>query len=137
MRYRWNDPSIPVYAPNSHGGPHADAATYDDGAGWAAGGEMVHSPYVPHAEDDDWGQPGTLVREVLDDAARARLVGNISGHLLNGVTEPVLERAIQYWKNVDSDLGKKVEEAVRSEQSDAAPTTAQSPTSPGDEAAKV
>jgi catalase len=86
MRYRWNDPSIPVYAPNSHGGPSADTATYDDGAGWNAGGDMVRSPYVQHAEDDDWGQPGTMVREVLDGAARDRLV---SGHLLNGVTEPV------------------------------------------------
>src|SRR5450756_2046903 len=137
MRYRWNDPSIPVYAPNSHGGPHADTATYDDGAGWSAGGDMVHSPYILHAEDDDWGQAGTLVREVLDDAARARLVGNICGHLLNGVTEPVLERAFQYWHNVDADLGKKVEEAVRAGQGGSAPTTAQTATTPGSEAAKV
>ena len=33
-------------------------------------------------------QAGTLVREVLDDAARARLASNVVGHLLNGVTEP-------------------------------------------------
>jgi catalase len=98
---------------------------------------MVRSPYVQHPEDDDWGQPGTMVREVLDDAARTRLVGNISGHLLNGVTEPVLLRAFQYWSNVDADLGKKVEEAVRSQQGADAPTTGQSPTAPGDEAAKV
>jgi len=110
---------------------------YDDGSGWSAGGEMVRSPYVQHAEDDDWGQPGTLVREVLDDEARGRLVANISGHLLNGVTEPVLQRAFQYWSNVDAELGKKVEEAVRSEQGQQAPTTGQSPTAPGDEAAKV
>jgi catalase len=66
-----------------------------------------------HAEDDDWGQPGALVRDVMDDAARERLVGNISGHLLNGVTEPVLQRAFQYWKNVDKETGDKVEKAVR------------------------
>ena len=118
MRYSWNDPSIPVYAPNSHGGPAADSATYDDGAGWSAGGDMVRSPYVQHAEDDDWGQAGTMVREVLDDAARARLVGNISGHLLDGVTEPVLLRAFEYWSKVDSELAKKVEEAVRSVRSE-------------------
>jgi len=137
MRYSWNDPAIPVYAPNSHGGPHADTATYDDGAGWSAGGDMVYSPYVDHAQDDDWGQAGTLVREVLDDAARARLVSNISGHLLNGVSEPVLVRALQYWSNVDTDLGKKVEDAVRSQQGDTAPTTAQTATTEGREAAKV
>jgi catalase len=137
MRYSWNDPAIPVYAPNSHGGPAADTATYDDGAGWSAGGEMVRSAYLPHAEDDDWGQAGTLVRDVLDDAARSRLVGNISGHLLNGVSEPVLLRAFEYWSNVDGDLAKQVEEAVRSRQADEAPTTGQSPTAPGDEAAEV
>lgn len=137
MRYSWNDPSIPVYAPNSHGGPAADAATFDDGAGWSAGGDMVRSPYVQHPEDDDWGQAGTLVRETLDDDARERLVGNISGHLLNGVTEPVLQRAFEYWRHVDPDLGKQVEEAVRSAQDEKAPTTGQSPTRPGSEAAKV
>jgi catalase len=98
---------------------------------------MVRSPYVQHAEDDDWGQAGTMVREVLDDAARARLVSNISGHLLNGVTEPILERAFEYWSHVDPELGKRVEEAVRTQLGDEAATTGQSPTSPGDEAAKV
>ncbi len=137
MRYSWNDPSIPVYAPNSHGGPAADAATFDDGAGWQAGGDMVRAPYVLHAEDDDWGQAGTLVREVMDDAARERLVTNISGHLLNGVTEPVLVKALAYWSNVDADLGKKVEESVRAQQAEKAASTGQSPAAPGSEAAKV
>ena len=61
-------------------------------------------------------RPGTLVREVLDDAARDRLVSNITGHLLNGVTEPVLERAFWYWKNVDQTLGERVEKGVRAGQ---------------------
>ncbi|MGH3200276.1 MAG: catalase-related domain-containing protein, partial [Streptosporangiaceae bacterium] len=46
----------------------------------------VRSAYSLHEQDDDWGQPGTLVRVVLDDAARERLVGNVVGHLLGGVT---------------------------------------------------
>ena len=53
------------------------------------------------------------MREVLDDAARDRLVDNIVGHLLNGVTEPVLERAFDYWRNVDDALGDRIEEGVR------------------------
>ena len=77
----------------------------------------MRSAYELHAEDDDWGQPGTLVRDVMDDAARDRLASNITGHLLNGVTEPVLQRAFQYWKNVDKDLGDKVEKGVRDGQS--------------------
>jgi catalase len=102
----------PVYAPNSKGGPSADGEHYAPPS-WYADGEFMRSAYVSHAEDDDWGQAGTLVRDVLDDAARDRLVSNIVGHLLDGVTEPVLERAFQYWRNVDHDLGDKVEKGVR------------------------
>ena len=78
---------------------------------------MVHAAQTLHAEDDDWGQAGTLVREVMDDAARDRLVSNIVGHLLDGVTEPVLQRAFEYWRNVDADLGQRVEKGVRAGQS--------------------
>jgi catalase len=106
----------PVYAPNSKGGPSADGEHYAPPT-WYADGEIMRSAYVSHAEDDDWGQAGTLVREVMDDAARDRLVSNIVGHLLDGVTEPVLERAFQYWRNVDQDLGDRVEKGVRGGQS--------------------
>ena len=78
--------------------PAADTARFGEPAGWHADGEMMRAAYTLHPEDDDWGQAGTLVREVLDDAARDRLVANIVGHLLDGVTEPVLERAFEYWR---------------------------------------
>ncbi|MCU1456603.1 MAG: catalase [Actinomycetia bacterium] len=115
MRYR--KVSDPVYAPNSKGGPQADTSRYGEPAGWHADGDMVHAAYVLHAEDDDWGQGCTLVRAVMDDAARDRLVGNLASHLLDGVIEPVLERAFEYWRNVDEDLGLRVEEEVRAKQS--------------------
>ena len=103
----------PVYWPNSKGGPQADVDRYGEPAGWHTDGDMVHAAYTLRRDDDDWGQAGTLVREVVDDAGRSRLVSNIVGHLLDGVTEPVLERAFQYWKNVDKDLGDRVEKGVR------------------------
>jgi catalase len=105
----------PVYAPNSKGGPVADPTLTGEPL-WQSDGDMVRSAYTLRRDDDDWGQPGTLVRDVLDDAARDRLVSNITGHLLNGVTEPVLQRAFQYWKNVDQTLGERVEKAVRAGQ---------------------
>ena len=83
------------------------------GQTWYADGDIMRSAYVPHQEDDDFGQAGTMVREVLDDAARERLVDNIVGHLLDGVTEPVLQRAFEYWRNVDKDLGSRIEDGVR------------------------
>jgi len=104
--------SDPVYAPNSKGGPAADTARYGQVPTWHADGDLMRTAYVDHAEDDDWGQAGTLVREVLDDAARDRLVDNVVGHLLNGVTEPILRRAFAYWRNVDGGLGARIEEGV-------------------------
>jgi catalase len=112
---RYTKVSDPVYAPNSKGGPAADAARYGEPAGWHADGDLVHAAYVSHAEDDDWGQPGTLVREVMDDAARDRLVDNVVGHLLNRVSEPVLQRAFEYWRNIDKGIGDRIEAGVREE----------------------
>jgi catalase len=111
---RYHTVSDPVYSPNSKGGPRADTQRYGEPAGWHTDGEMVRAAYTLRAEDDDWGQAGTLVRDVMSHAERDRLVDNIVGHLLNGVSEPVLERAFDYWRNVDTDLGNRVEKGVRS-----------------------
>jgi catalase len=107
--------SDPVYWPNSKGGPQADPALTAEPL-WHLDGDMVRSAYTLRRDDDDWGQAGTLVREVLDDAARDRLVSNIVGHLLGGVTEAVLARAFQYWNNVDQALGARIEKGVRARQ---------------------
>jgi catalase len=66
-----------VYAPNSYGGPQADP----DGATevrWHTDGDMRRSAYTLRPDDNDWGQAGALVREVLDEAARERLVSATS-----------------------------------------------------------
>ena len=113
MRHFYNGPEVPVYAPNSYGGPHADPARAGDGGLWDFDGKAVRAGYIKHAEDDDFGQAGTLVREVMDEAQRERLANNIIGHASNNVTEEVLGRVFQYWRNVDPDLGRKVEAGVR------------------------
>ena len=103
----------PVYAPNSAGRSWSDqTGRVDDG--WEADGEMVRAAYALRADDDDFTQPGILVREVFDDAQRARLVETVAGALLGGVRSPVLERAFEYWKSVDPDVGRRIEEKVRS-----------------------
>jgi len=111
----------PVYAPNSYGGPRADASRTDTAGLWHADGEMVRTAYTLREADDDFGQAGTLVREVLDDAQRERLVDNVVGHLLNGVSEPVLGRAFEYWRNVDKDLGDRIESGVNAKADEADP----------------
>jgi catalase len=102
----------PVYAPNSYGGPAADPSRTDDSGLWAADGEMVRSAYTKRAEDDDFGQPRTMIREVFDDEARERFVSNIAGHLADGVSQKVLARAFEYWKNIDPEIGERIEQAV-------------------------
>ncbi len=71
MRYSFSSATTPVYAPNSRGGAHADPARAAESAGWEADGELTRSAATLHPEDDDFGQAGTLYREVFDDAARA------------------------------------------------------------------
>ncbi|MEU8998948.1 catalase [Streptomyces caniferus] len=111
MRYEPSRAARP-YAPNSYGGPAADTLRYGEPAGWETGGEMVREAYTLRRDDDDFGQPGTMVRQVLDDAARDRLVNNVSGHLLNGVSRPVLDRALQYWRNIDKNVGDRIAHKV-------------------------
>ncbi|OXM70667.1 MULTISPECIES: catalase [Amycolatopsis] len=109
---RYQNPGDPVYAPNSFGGPHADAAYAGETvSSYGVVDEVIRSAYRLRAEDDDFGQAGTLVRKVMDDAQRERLAQNIIGHAKKGVSEPVLERVFEYWRNVDKSLGDKVAEA--------------------------
>ncbi|MHB8659681.1 MAG: catalase [Solirubrobacteraceae bacterium] len=111
MRYRSNG-NQPVYAPNSFGGPVADPSAGE--VGWGVeGAEMVRHAYALRSEDDDFGQPGTLVREVLDDAARDRMVSNVVGHATNAVSAEVQKRVIEYWSSVDRDFGARVAEGIK------------------------
>ncbi|MCV7281933.1 catalase [Mycolicibacterium flavescens] len=112
--------AAPVYAPNSGGRPWADT-TGPAEDGWEADAELVRSAYALHSEDDDFGQPGTMVRKVWNDEQRAAAVETIAGSL-DGVTGEVLDRSLEYWRNVDDDLGARIEKAVRQ---DTAPEPAQ------------
>jgi catalase len=109
---RVHNVSDPVYAPNSKGGPKADGGRYPEVATWAADGEFIRAAYTLHKDDDDFGQPGALVRKVMDDAARNRLVANVVGHLEAGVSEPVLQRAFAYWRNIDKEIGDRIAKGV-------------------------
>ncbi|MDE8650633.1 catalase [Novosphingobium album (ex Liu et al. 2023)] len=104
--------AAPVYVPNSGGRPFADEeGPVNDG--WEADGTMVRQAYTLRADDDDFSQPGTLVREVFNDDQRARLVDQVAGSLLGGVREPVLSRAFAYWKSVDANVGQRIEAKVK------------------------
>lgn len=110
---RINKVSDPVYAPNSKGGPAADGERYPTDSTWEANGQMVRAPYALRKDDDDYSQANVLINKVMDDAARDRLVNNVVGHVSGGVKEPVLSRVFEYWKNIDAEIGRRIEEGVK------------------------
>jgi catalase len=97
----------PVYSPNSYGGPQADPSK-ELPTWWAEAGEMGRYEYQPHADDDDFIQPRTLYRDVMDDTDRDHLVTNIVAHAGDHVSADVQARVVEYWTSVDADLGARV-----------------------------
>ncbi len=102
----------PVYAPNSKGGSIAAPHTPGLEPSFHAEGELLRAPYTLHAEDDDYSQARALINQVMDDAARQRLVDNVVGHVLKGVEEPVLSRVFEYWHNIDQAIGERIRKTV-------------------------
>ena len=110
-RHGFKPPSAPDYAPNSFGGPIADAERVAEG-GWETDGELIRAAATLHSEDSDFGQPGTLYRDVFDDAAKARFLATLIGQG-NSLTVPIIkEHFFEYWTNVDAGLGAKLRTAV-------------------------
>ena len=109
MTYRHSGDQ-PVYAPNSYGGPQAVGPEHGADLGWGVeSGELARYAYEKHAEDDDFIQPGTLYRDVMDDANKDALVEGIVGHASSPeVSEPMKQRVIAYWAGVDEGLGARV-----------------------------
>lgn len=106
-RISFNSASTPVYAPNSFGGPAAvEPATV--GGGWENDGELTLAAHTLHAEDGDFVQPGILYREVFTDADRERILATLTGAVGGVKRADIKERAIQYWTNVDAELGAKL-----------------------------
>jgi len=103
-RHGFKPASEPVYAPNSRGGAVADAAAAGAGS-FENDGELMRSATALHSEDSDFGQAGTLYRDVFDAEAKARFLDTITGAVGGVVDAGIRERAIQYWTNVDADLG--------------------------------
>ncbi|OIQ76521.1 catalase [mine drainage metagenome] len=110
-RHSFKSAQAPVYAPNSFGGPVADADRAHEG-GWESDGELVRAAASLHSEDSDFGQAGTLYRDVFDDGAKARLLVTLTGQGKSITVPEIRERFFEYWTNVDGTLGAKLRAAV-------------------------
>jgi len=49
----------------------------------------------------------------MNDEERDRLVANVVGHLKAGVSQPVLKRAFEYWRNIDKEIGDRIAEGAK------------------------
>ncbi len=112
LRHFYNDAKTPVYAPNSLGGPKADPTRAAESGGWASDGELVRSAYTLRRDDDDFSQAGKLVRDVFDDAQRARLVETLVGQYNALKREEVQERFLWYWNKIDPSTADRVRAQV-------------------------
>ena len=110
-RHGFTPASAPVYAPNSFGGPVADPTVASEPS-WETDGALVRAAATLHAEDDDFGQAGTLYRDVYSVEAKQRLLETLTG-AVSGVQNPeIKERAIWYWTSVDAQLGANLRAAL-------------------------
>jgi catalase len=110
MTYR-HAGSQPVYAPNSYGGPQADPSK-ELPTWWVESGELGRYAYEKHRDDDDFVQPRALYRDAMNDTDRDHLVTNIVAHASDNVSDPVQQRVVTYWTNVDPELGARVAEGL-------------------------
>ncbi|WP_131105041.1 catalase [Ornithinimicrobium sufpigmenti] len=103
--------SQPTYVTNSYGRPWSDQEGPVEN-GWEADGALVRQAYQLREDDDDFGQAGTLVREVFDDAQRERLVQTVAG-AMGDVQPEIRARVFEYWRNVDQEIGNRIQQAAQ------------------------
>jgi catalase len=109
LRHGFKSPEAPVYAPNSFGGPTADPARAAEGS-WESDGALVRAATTLHPEDGDFGQAGTLYRDVFTPDAKERFHETLLGQAGGITREDIRERFFQYWTNVDANLGALLRE---------------------------
>lgn len=61
---------------------------------------------------EDFDAPRVLWEKVFDDGARARLIGNVSGHLANCSDKEIIKRQIAIFLEVSDDLATRLEKAT-------------------------
>jgi catalase len=101
---------LPINSPR----PSAEAGDRDESISvadlsWSEeAAELGRYANTRHADDDDFGQAGTLYREVMDDGQREELVRNVVAHAGEEVSDEVQDRVVDYWTQVDAELGLRV-----------------------------
>jgi len=96
----------PNYHPNSFNGPVEHRPSLEHR--FHASGDVAR--YNSH-DDDNFTQPGSFWRKVLDESARQRLVENIAGHLKDA-KDFIRERTVKMFAQVDPEFGKRLQKQL-------------------------
>jgi len=96
----------PNYFPNSFSGPQEQRTQAHIGIKY----EGVEGRYQS-SDEDNFSQPATFWKDVLDDKEKEALVQNIAGHLKNA-KKFLQERAIGNFAKVNSEFGQRLRKAV-------------------------
>jgi catalase len=108
MRVDDNGGGGPNYYPNSFGGPEPNPKTGEppfEVSGKAARQKYVHP-------NDDFVQPGTLYKKVMNDMDREHLTGNIVSHL-GGAQKHIQLRQTALFYKADPDYGTQVAKGLK------------------------
>jgi catalase len=104
-----NQGGAPNYYPNSFSGPETCPRTVKLQAPYKISGEVYR---YDSGDEDNFSQATIFWNQVLDDAARKRLVSNIAGHVVNA-KEFIQERAIKNFSQVSADFGQQLRDAIK------------------------
>jgi catalase len=105
-----NQAGAPNYFPNSFRGPEECPRANKLAPPFKVTGD-VHR-FETGVSEDNFSQPGDFWNNVLDDAARKRLVDNIAGHLRNA-SQFLQERQVKNFSQVSAEFGKMLTEALK------------------------
>lgn len=101
-----NQGGAPNYFPNSFSGP-TDKKTFVESSIEAS----TEGARFDSSDEGNYGQLGLFIRNVLDEAARGRLVDNMASHLCHA-QKFIRDRVIQNFSVADENLGKMLAQKV-------------------------
>lgn len=108
MRVDDNGGNSPNYSPSGRGVPSARPSAAE--APIALSGTTGRREYPKEGRADDFEQAGLLYQLMKEDE-RARLVGNIAGHLGHAGKE-IQARQVEHFKKADAEYGARVAKAL-------------------------
>ena len=107
MSFGSNGGGTPNYEPNSYADAPKQAQRYAE-PGLALSGEATR---YDHRQDGDYFSHAGALFNLMDDAQKALLIGNIAG-AMSGVTADVVQRQLQYFYKADPAYGEGVAKAL-------------------------